>query len=103
MHRNMHSRETEDGPNMNGDEEALPAPAERHATKCVTAGELSHGRIQDGRHKILELTCAVHRRLGIYTVSVRTLSTQYSLAGIYRLCLCNASSLTSVLPGSGQR
>ena len=69
VHRDMHSRETEHGPNMDRDEETLPEPAERHATKCVTAGELSHGRIQDGRHKVLEQTCAVHRRLGIYTVS----------------------------------
>ena len=45
VHGDMHSRETEYGPNVNGDEETLPEREENLVTKYVSAGDLSHGTI----------------------------------------------------------
>jgi hypothetical protein len=67
VHGDMHSRETEHGANMNGDEETLPEPEERRAAKYVSAGELSEGTIQDG-HRVFGANLRRCRRLGIYTV-----------------------------------
>jgi hypothetical protein len=48
VHGDVHSRETEHSPNMNGDKEALPEPEEGRAAKYVSAGDLFEGAIQDG-------------------------------------------------------
>ena len=45
VHGDMHSRETEYGSNVNGDEETLPEREENRVTKHASTGDLCHGTI----------------------------------------------------------
>ena len=74
VHRDMHSRETEHGPNMNGDQEALPEPEERRAAKDVSAGDLFEGTIQNG-HRGLRSNLRRLSQAGYLYSIVCTLST----------------------------